>query len=136
MGRNAHVPAYALVIILALTFNCHGEQPVPHINGKDGAGVQDTAHLEKATFGGGCFWCLEAVFERIPGVKSVMPGYAGGTVANPTYEQVCTGTTGHAEVIQIEFDTAVVSYDKLLETFWECHDPTTLNRQGPDVGTQ
>jgi peptide-methionine (S)-S-oxide reductase len=92
--------------------------------------------LEKATFGGGCFWCLEAVFERIDGVKSVTSGYAGGTVANPTYKQVCTGTTGHAEVVQIEFDPKVVTYEQLVEAFWECHDPTTLNRQGGDVGTQ
>jgi peptide-methionine (S)-S-oxide reductase len=94
------------------------------------------AKLEKATFGGGCFWCLEAVFERIPGVKSVVSGYAGGNVARPSYELVCTGLTGHAEVVQIEFDPEVVSFDKLLEVFWVCHDPTTLNRQGPDMGTQ
>jgi peptide-methionine (S)-S-oxide reductase len=91
---------------------------------------------ELATFGGGCFWCLEAVFERIPGVKQVVSGYAGGTVANPTYKQVCTGNTGHAEVVQIEYDPAEVSYEQLLRMFWEAHDPTTLNRQGADVGTQ
>jgi peptide-methionine (S)-S-oxide reductase len=94
------------------------------------------AKTETATIGGGCFWCAEAVFQRIPGVKSVVSGFAGGTVRNPTYEQVCTGTTGHAEVIQITYDPAVLSYDKLLEIFWEAHDPTTLNRQGNDVGTQ
>ena len=92
--------------------------------------------LETATIGGGCFWCAEAVFQRIPGVKSVVSGFAGGTTPNPSYEDVCTGTTGHAEVIQIQFDPSVVSYDKLLEVFWESHDPTTLNRQGADVGTQ
>ena len=92
--------------------------------------------LETATFGGGCFWCAEAVFQRIPGVKSVASGFAGGTTPNPSYEQVCTGETGHAEVIQIEFDPAIITYDKLLEVFWEAHDPTTLNRQGNDVGTQ
>jgi peptide-methionine (S)-S-oxide reductase len=91
---------------------------------------------ESATFGGGCFWCLEAVFERLPGVKSVASGFAGGHTANPTYEQVCTGTTGHAEVTQIEFDPAKISYEKLLEVFWQAHDPTTLNRQGADEGTQ
>jgi peptide-methionine (S)-S-oxide reductase len=95
-----------------------------------------TNSLETATLGGGCFWCTEAVFQRLPGVKSVASGYAGGTVANPTYEQVCTGKTGHAEVIQIQFDPQVVSYNKILETFWDVHDPTTLNRQGPDSGTQ
>ncbi len=93
-------------------------------------------HTETATLGGGCFWCTEAIFQMVPGVKSVASGYAGGTTENPTYKQVCTGETGHAEVIQIEFDPAVVSYDKLLETFWEAHDPTTLNRQGHDTGTQ
>ncbi len=94
------------------------------------------AKLQTATFGGGCFWCAETVFQRIPGVKSVVSGYAGGAVANPSYKAVCSGTTGHAEVIQITFDPAVVSYEKLLEIFWEAHDPTTLNRQGNDVGTQ
>jgi peptide-methionine (S)-S-oxide reductase len=94
------------------------------------------AKLETATFGGGCFWCAEAVFQRIPGVKSVISGFAGGTTPNPSYEQVCTGDTGHAEVIQLQFDPAVISYEKLLEIFWEAHDPTTLNRQGNDVGTQ
>jgi peptide-methionine (S)-S-oxide reductase len=89
-----------------------------------------------ATFGGGCFWCTEAVFQMLPGVKSVASGYAGGTKPNPTYKEVCTGKTGHAEVIQIEYDPQVISYEKLLHTFWEAHDPTTLNRQGHDVGTQ
>jgi peptide-methionine (S)-S-oxide reductase len=93
-------------------------------------------NLQTATFGGGCFWCGEAVFQRIPGVKSVVSGYAGGTKENPTYEEVCHGNTGHAEVIQIKFDPKVISYDKLLEVFWEAHDPTTLNRQGHDTGTQ
>jgi peptide-methionine (S)-S-oxide reductase len=89
-----------------------------------------------ATFGGGCFWCTEAVFELLPGVKSVVSGYAGGKSANPTYEEICTGRTGHAEVIQIEYDPAVVTYEKLVEVFFEAHDPTTLNRQGADEGTQ
>jgi len=98
--------------------------------------TSETNKAELATFGGGCFWCMEAVFERLPGVKSVASGFAGGRTANPTYEQVCTGTTGHAEVTQIEFDPAKVSYEKLLEVFWQAHDPTTLNRQGADEGTQ
>lgn len=89
-----------------------------------------------ATFGGGCFWCMEAVYQLMDGVKSSTSGYAGGTVPDPTYEQVCTGATGHAEVIQVEFDLARISYEKLLETFWKAHDPTTLNRQGHDHGTQ
>ena len=89
-----------------------------------------------ATFGNGCFWCTEAVFQRINGVSSVVPGYIGGDVANPTYRQVCSGTTGHAEAVQIEFDPSVESYAQLLAVFFRTHDPTTLNRQGPDVGTQ
>jgi peptide-methionine (S)-S-oxide reductase len=97
------------------------------------SGVPATTY---AYFGGGCFWCIEAVFETEPGVKAVVSGYAGGTVANPSYRQVCTGTTGHAEVVRIEFDPAVISYAKLLDLFWDAHDPTTLNRQGADVGTQ
>jgi peptide-methionine (S)-S-oxide reductase len=92
--------------------------------------------LEQATFGGGCFWCTEAVFERIPGVKSVVSGYSGGNVANPTYEMVSTGLTGHAEVIQITYDPSVVPFEKLLDYFWIAHDPTTVDAQGPDHGPQ
>jgi peptide-methionine (S)-S-oxide reductase len=95
-----------------------------------------TNHLEVATLGGGCFWCTEAIFQMLSGVKSVTSGYAGGTTANPTYKQVCSGDTGHAEVIQITYDPKVVSYEKVLETFWDAHDPTTMNRQGADSGTQ
>jgi peptide-methionine (S)-S-oxide reductase len=91
---------------------------------------------EKAVFAGGCFWCLEAVFQDLRGVEQVVSGYAGGTVANPSYEAVCSGRTGHAEAIEITFDPGVVSYRGLLELFFAFHDPTTLNRQGPDVGTQ
>ncbi len=91
---------------------------------------------ETATLGGGCFWCVEAVYERVPGILSVTSGYAGGTTVNPTYEQVCTGKTGHAEVVQIEFDPAKISYEKITDLFWDAHDPTTLNRQGADTGTQ
>lgn len=92
--------------------------------------------IETATLGAGCFWCVEAVFERLPGVKKVISGYTGGHVDNPTYKQICTGTTGHAEVARIEFDPAVVSFEKILEVFFEAHDPTTLNRQGADEGDQ
>lgn len=103
--------------------------------GKDAPG-KPTGKLEKATFGGGCFWCMEAVFERIPGVRNVVSGYAGGTVPYPSYELVCTGVTGHAEVIQVSYDPGLVSYEKLLKYFFAAHDPTTLNAQGPDFGTQ
>ena len=92
--------------------------------------------LNSATLGGGCFWCLEAVYTRLEGVNSVVSGYAGGNVENPTYEQVCTGETSHAEVVKINFDSKETSFETLLEWFWRCHDPTTLNRQGGDIGTQ
>jgi len=91
---------------------------------------------QRATFGGGCFWCIEAAFEEIAGVESVTSGYAGGHVEDPTYRAVCTGETGHAEVVQLAYDPAVVTYEELLEVFFTIHDPTQLNRQGPDVGTQ
>ena len=92
--------------------------------------------MEQATLGGGCFWCLEAVFELVEGVSLVKSGYVGGAAPNPTYEQVCTGTTGHAEVVQVQYDPEVISYGELLEIFFGVHDPTTLDRQGNDVGTQ
>jgi peptide-methionine (S)-S-oxide reductase len=92
--------------------------------------------LETATFGSGCFWCTEAVFQRLKGVHSVTSGYSGGQVKNPTYKQVCTGTTGHAEAVQVKYDPSRITYAELLEVFWKTHDPTTLNRQGNDVGTQ
>ncbi|WP_254862928.1 peptide-methionine (S)-S-oxide reductase MsrA [Halovivax gelatinilyticus] len=92
--------------------------------------------MERATFGGGCFWCIEAAFELVPGVESVTSGYAGGHADDPTYEDVCNETTGHAEVVQLEYDPTAVSYADLLETFVTIHDPTQRNRQGPDVGTQ
>lgn len=100
------------------------------------ASALENKELVKATFGSGCFWCTEAVFERLKGVYSIRSGYSGGKKENPTYEEVCTGKTGHAEVIQIEFDPKEISYDEILEVFWKTHDPTTLNRQGADVGTQ
>lgn len=98
--------------------------------------IMDSQNLEKATFGAGCFWCVEAVFEEVKGVKTVVAGYAGGDVKDPSYRQVSTGTTGHAEVARIVFDPDVISYEQLLEVFWHTHNPTTLNRQGADVGPQ
>ena len=92
--------------------------------------------VEIATLANGCFWCSEAIFTRLKGVKSVLPGYSGGKIENPSYDEVCTGMTGHAEAAQIEFDSNVISFEKLLDVFWHTHGPTTLNRQGNDVGTQ
>ena len=109
---------------------------VPQINGQTEMDNDKPSTLKIATFGGGCFWCVEAVFQRLKGVEKVESGYMGGQVDNPTYEQVCSGKTGHAEVIQITYDESQVSFDVLLQVFWKTHDPTTLNRQGNDVGTQ
>jgi peptide-methionine (S)-S-oxide reductase len=125
--------ALASVVTMLATSSCQKPDPTTTVTTDQSKPASKT---ELATMGGGCFWCTEAVIERLPGVKKVICGYAGGHVANPTYEEVCTGTTGHAEVIQVEFDPAVISYEKLLEVFFEAHDPTTLNRQGADAGTQ
>jgi len=100
------------------------------------ASPNDAAKLEQATFGSGCFWCTEAFFQQLRGVKTVVSGYSGGSVDKPTYEQVCSGETGHAEVVQITYDPEQVSFDDLLKVFWQTHDPTTPNQQGNDVGTQ
>ncbi len=98
--------------------------------------LASTDSIGVATLGGGCFWCLEAVYQRMEGVQKVVSGYTGGKTTNPTYKEICTGTTGHAEVIQITYNASKVSYAEILEVFWRIHDPTTLNRQGGDVGTQ
>jgi peptide-methionine (S)-S-oxide reductase len=98
--------------------------------------VNEDKQLESATLGGGCFWCLEAVYDEVQGVISVESGYAGGKVENPSYQQVCSGATGHAEVVRVTFDPQAISYGEILEIFFSIHDPTTLNRQGADVGTQ
>jgi peptide-methionine (S)-S-oxide reductase len=116
---------YILMMAAALSFSAPA-QPVNPMN---------TNKTEIADFGGGCFWCMEAVFERLPGVISVTSGFAGGTTETPTYEEVCTETTGHAETTEIVFDPAKISYNQLLDVFWQAHDPTTLNRQGADTGT-
>ncbi len=93
-------------------------------------------NVELATLAGGCFWCTEAIFNKIQGIKSILPGYTGGRIKNPSYEQVCAGNTGHAEAVQIQFDPTIISFEKILDIFWNTHDPTTLNRQGNDVGEQ
>ncbi len=99
-------------------------------------GEKSMKEMQKATFGAGCFWCVEAVFERLDGVVDVLPGYSGGHKKNPTYREICTGMTGHAEVAQITFDPTIVTFNDLLKMFWKSHDPTTRNRQGNDIGTQ
>lgn len=126
---------FVLLLLSVTMLGCQNSNSKSKINDKKIMDNQNK-NLETATFGSGCFWCTEAIFERVNGVVSVASGYSGGTVANPSYEQVCTGKTGHAECTQITFDPAVISYDELLEIFWKMHDPTTLNRQGNDVGTQ
>jgi len=99
-------------------------------------GEKSMKEIQKATFGAGCFWCVEAVFERLDGVVDVIPGYSGGQKKNPTYREICTGRTGHAEVAQITFDTRIITFNALLNMFWKSHDPTTRNKQGNDIGTQ
>lgn len=120
-----------------LVFSCHSQEKskqMPHLKKQEMEEKQEK--IDTATFAGGCFWCTEALFKELKGVKSVMPGYTGGKRPNPTYEQVCSGATGHAEAVQIVFDANKISYGELLEIFFATHDPTTLNRQGNDVGTQ
>ena len=117
------------------------DRPVAIVEEQPESEVKMVAHeaddgLEVATLGSGCFWCTEAVFRELKGVKSAVSGYSGGAVPNPTYKAVCTGTTGHAEVIQVTFDPEIIPFTDILKVFWETHDPTTLNRQGADVGTQ
>jgi len=116
---------------------CDRRETNAHSEKRTESGVTNNMDsLQTATFGSGCFWCTEAIFERVNGVVKVESGYSGGTVEKPTYQEVCTGTTGHAEVTQITYDPSVISFDELLEIFWKTHDPTTLNKQGNDVGTQ
>jgi peptide-methionine (S)-S-oxide reductase len=126
-----------MILAAALCAAC-GEQPkeVPSLMVAQEKSPAGKPKIETATLGGGCFWCVEAVFQEVKGVTAVESGYAGGTVDNPTYKQVCSGTTGHAEVCQIKFDTSVLTFKDILEVFFKTHDPTTLNRQGNDKGTQ
>ena len=126
-----------LLFSFVLTYlGCIANKKETDENAKSAVTETKNTNLGTAIIGGGCFWCTEAVFEQVEGVKEVISGYAGGKIPNPTYKQICTGLTGHAEVIKIIFDTKVVSYEKLLNIFGDAHDPTTLNRQGADVGTQ
>jgi peptide-methionine (S)-S-oxide reductase len=127
------------LVALATLMSCAQQQKEKKNMSKDMTtntnGTVNTA-TDTATFGTGCFWCTEAIFQQLEGVEKVTSGYGGGHVANPSYKEVCTGTTGHAECIQVVYDPKKISYDELLEVFWQTHDPTTLNRQGNDVGTQ
>ena len=106
------------------------------IPSKKGKNMTTSAQIDTATFGAGCFWCVEAVFQNLEGVEKVVSGYTGGSISNPSYKEVCSGTTGHAEVCQIIYNPQKISFEQLLEAFWGTHDPTTLNKQGNDVGTQ
>lgn len=127
--RQNIVVFLACTIALISCAKSNAQKSVDNFNTKN-------MNLDTATFGNGCFWCTEAIFQDLEGVESAVSGYSGGQVENPTYEQVCSGKTGHAEVLQITYDPTKISYEELLKVFWETHDPTTLNRQGNDVGTQ
>lgn len=146
LNFDVHVCMKALTKIFTLLMFAAGVQACGQSNiGKDSVQTDSsktkpmtimTPVYDTATFGAGCFWCVEAQFQLLDGVISVVSGYSGGTVKNPSYDMVCTGRTGHAEVCQIVFDTTKITYDEMLAAFWQCHDPTQLNRQGNDVGTQ
>jgi peptide-methionine (S)-S-oxide reductase len=126
-----------LILFLPLILACHihtDKQTLPSFEST--SNMISPMKTDTATFGTGCFWCTEAIFQQLKGVLQVIPGYSGGHVKNPTYNQVCTGLTGHAECLQIIYDPDTISYEELLEVFWKTHDPTTLNRQGNDIGTQ
>ncbi|HUY35087.1 MAG TPA: peptide-methionine (S)-S-oxide reductase MsrA [Pirellulales bacterium] len=140
---RTHRPIWGFLLATAAAVSCDGRLALsePETDSEQEASKSEQpdekpAALEMATFGAGCFWCTEAVFQQLKGVKSVVSGYSGGTVKNPTYEMVSTGFTGHAEVVQVSYDPEEISFDDLLEVFWKTHDPTTLNQQGPDFGAQ
>jgi peptide-methionine (S)-S-oxide reductase len=127
-------------VLMLLASACSATATKPEKNDKVDNTIADKEVMDKgwkkATFGAGCFWCVEAVFQELNGIESVVSGYTGGQTKNPSYEQICTGKTGHAEVAQITYNPSVISFDELLEVFWQTHDPTTLNQQGADKGTQ
>jgi len=130
--KSGHAINLVFLISLLLNYNCAANI----IKSEKKNNMNDQNNYEVVTFGAGCFWCTEAVFQRLRGIIKIESGYSGGAVSNPSYEEVCTGKTGHAECTQITFDPKVISYAELLEVFWKTHDPTQLNRQGADVGTQ
>lgn len=127
------INSIGFIFMLGITFASCAHAAKQNDPTKD---MSEQSQLDTATFGAGCFWCVEAIFQNLNGVKSVVSGYSGGKIKNPAYREVCMGVTGHAEVIQLTYDPSVVTYDELLEVFWQTHDPTTLNKQGADVGTQ
>lgn len=139
-SRSWHFPWLRLTLLTycwCMVFTASlGAVPQQSGGSPEKAETDEEKKLETATFGAGCFWCTEAVFQRVKGVEKVASGYMGGSTKNPTYKDICTGLTGHAEVIQVQYDPSVVSFVELLEIFWKTHDPTTLNRQGADEGTQ
>lgn len=137
MTNKFFLSACFIALMCLITISC-AQKSDKSVSQKNSPTMTDTStsKTDTATFGAGCFWCVEAIFQQLEGVISVSSGYSGGTVENPTYKQVCTGTTGHAEVSQIVYDRDKISYADLLEAFWQTHDPTTMNRQGNDVGTQ
>ncbi|MGH2574907.1 MAG: peptide-methionine (S)-S-oxide reductase MsrA [Ignavibacteria bacterium] len=135
MNKFMIIFSIIIISIIGWVLTQHpGEQKLKNIYSEDL--MTDTTKLDTATLGAGCFWCVEAVFQNLKGVHKIESGYSGGSTKNPTYEEVCTGTTGHAEVARILYDPAVISFEQLLEVFWHTHDPTTPNRQGADKGTQ
>jgi peptide-methionine (S)-S-oxide reductase len=142
MKRKTHIMNAALswaILAMATLSSCAQQSPTASMTNNNNTTMDNTptpAGMEVATFANGCFWCTEAIFEQLDGVISAVSGYTAGHVKNPTYKQVCTGETGHAECLQITYDPSKISFDELLEVFWQTHDPTTLNRQGNDVGTQ
>lgn len=127
---------YLSLIFVAASLVACNEPNAQNIQSNTKIQIQMSENAKKATFGAGCFWCVEAIFQELKGVEDVVPGYAGGHIKNPSYKEVCSGSTGHAEVAQITYNPDVITFDELLEVFWAVHDPTTLNRQGNDIGTQ
>ena len=134
--RYAMKSGFTRILIMITALLSCAENNSKRIMSSDLTGIKDNLKTDTATFGTGCFWCTEAIFEQLNGVLKVSSGYSGGHVDNPTYKEVCEGTTGHAEVVQVVYDPSKITFDELLEVFWQTHDPTTLNRQGNDVGPQ
>lgn len=130
------LPMYAVTSCSGNNTNVLNNEIISDMSNAEVEKLSVEGKTDTATFGAGCFWCVEAIFQELKGVHSVKSGYAGGFVKNPSYKEVCTGRTGHAEVAQIVYDPSVINFEELLEVFWKTHDPTTLNRQGADVGTQ